>query len=54
MSPHVAFEFRVGVLIAGLGVVAKALQNGKIMNKVLKLTGEVQAIQIKVCHITSE
>lgn len=28
--------------------IATALQNGKIKNKVLKLTGEVQGIQIKV------
>lgn len=29
--------------------IADALQVGKIKNKVLKLTGEVQAINIKVC-----
>ena len=28
---------------------ADALQNGKIKNKVLKLTGELQALQIQVC-----
>ncbi|KAG8779362.1 hypothetical protein FRC12_024348 [Ceratobasidium sp. 428] len=33
---------------AASGAAATALQNGKIMNKVLKLTGEVQALQIKI------
>ncbi|KAJ1299481.1 hypothetical protein OPQ81_011815 [Rhizoctonia solani] len=35
---------------AASGDAAKALQNGKIKNKVLKLTGEVQAIQIKIAQ----
>ncbi|GAB1520477.1 hypothetical protein RhiTH_003554 [Rhizoctonia solani] len=34
-------------ITATSGDAATALQNGKIKNKVLKLTGEVQAIQIK-------
>ena len=33
---------------AASGAAATALQNGKIKNKVLKLTGEVQALQIQV------
>ncbi|CAE6466685.1 unnamed protein product [Rhizoctonia solani] len=35
---------------AASGTAATALQNGKIKNKVLKLTGEVQAIQIKIAQ----
>lgn len=34
---------------AASGADATALQNGKIQNKVLKLTGEVQTINIEVC-----
>ncbi|QRW25715.1 hypothetical protein RhiXN_10792 [Rhizoctonia solani] len=40
-------------ITATSGDAATALQNGKIKNKVLKLTGEVQAIQIKVCSLIS-
>ena len=36
---------------AASGSAATALQNGKIKNKVLKLTGEVQGINIKVCPL---
>ena len=35
---------------AASGAEADALQNGKIKNKVLKLTGEVQALNIQVWH----
>lgn len=35
-------------IAAATGADATALQNGKIKNKVLKLTGETQAIKIKV------
>ncbi|CCO35014.1 hypothetical protein BN14_09127 [Rhizoctonia solani AG-1 IB] len=35
---------------AASGNTATTLQNGKIKNKVLKLTGEVQAIQIKIAQ----
>ncbi|KAG8710951.1 hypothetical protein FRC11_003953, partial [Ceratobasidium sp. 423] len=38
---------------AASGDAATALQNGKIKNKVLKLTGEVQAIQIKIAQETA-
>ena len=38
---------------AASGAEATALQNGKIQNKVLKLTGEVQTINIEVCLITT-
>ncbi|CAE6343458.1 unnamed protein product [Rhizoctonia solani] len=37
-------------ITATSGDAATALQNGKIKNKVLKLTGEVQAIQIKIAQ----
>ena len=33
---------------AASGAEATALQNGKIKNKVLKLTGEIQALNIQV------
>ena len=33
---------------AASGAAADALQNGKIANKVLKLTGEVQVLNIKI------
>ena len=36
-------------IAAASGAAATALQNGKIQNKVLKLTGEVQTINIEVC-----
>lgn len=36
-------------IAAASGAAADALQVGKIKNKVLKLTGEVQGINIKVC-----
>ncbi|KAG8740894.1 hypothetical protein FRC10_003782 [Ceratobasidium sp. 414] len=35
---------------AASGAAATALQNGKIKNKVLKLTAEVQALQIKIAQ----
>ncbi|KAF8604759.1 hypothetical protein BDV93DRAFT_491506 [Ceratobasidium sp. AG-I] len=35
---------------AASGAAATALTNGKIQNKVLKLTGEVQALQIKIAQ----
>jgi hypothetical protein len=37
-------------IAAASGATADALQVGKIKNKVLKLTGEVQVFNIKVCH----
>ena len=36
---------------AASGAAADALQVGKIKNKVLKLTGEVQVLNIKVSYI---
>ena len=40
---------------AASGAEATALQNGKIKNKVLKLTGEIQAlnIQVRLCSLTA-
>ncbi len=35
-------------IAAASGAAADALQNGKIANKVLKLTGEVQVLNIKI------
>jgi len=40
-------------IAAATGDAATALQNGKIKNKVLKLTGEVQAIAIKIAQSTA-
>ena len=37
-------------IAAASGADADALQVGKIKNKVLKLTGEVQVLNIKVCQ----
>ena len=36
-------------IAAASGAAADALQVGKIKNKVLKLTGEIQALNIQVC-----